>query len=188
MNATTTEPLLTADEFMRLHGGETCVELFRGRMVRYPMPGGPHGYICNNASAIITPFVRAHNLGRVFSNDTFTRVRPGEKTDTLRGPDLAFISYNRWPKDRAIPQGPLPVAPDLVVEVRSPTDRIPYLSAKASEYLEAGVTVVIVIDPDTESLAVFRENELPIRMHNGDELTLPDVLPAFVVQVQKFFE
>src|SRR5581483_12031025 len=97
MNTTTTEPLVTADEFMRLHGGETCVELVKGRVVRYPMPGGPHGYICNNASAIITPFVRAQSLGRVFSNDTFTRVRPGEKTDTLRGPDLAFISYNRWP-------------------------------------------------------------------------------------------
>jgi Uma2 family endonuclease len=187
MNPTTlTEPLLTADEFMRLHGSETRVELFRGRVVRYPMPHGPHGYICNNASAIITPFVREHKLGRVFSNDTFTRVRLKEPTDTVRGADVAFVSFAKMPPGD-VPGGPLPT-PDLVIEVRSPSDRISQLSAKASEYLETGVAVVIVIDPETESLAAYRENEFPIRMHNGDELTLPDVLPGFAVQVRQFFE
>ncbi len=151
------------------------------------MPGGPHGYICNNASAIITPYVREHGLGRVFSNDTFTKTRVKEPTETLRGPDVAFVSYARMPKG-PIPNGPLPCAPDLVIEVRSPSDRIPQLSTKATEYLDAGVTVVIVLDPDTESLAVYRENELPIRMHNSDELTLPEVLPGFAVEVKKFFE
>jgi len=187
MSTTATEPLMTGDEFLRQHGGETCVELVRGQIVRYPMPGGPHGYICNNASAIITPFVREHGLGRVFSNDTFTKTRVKEETETLRGPDVAFVSYTRMPKG-PIPNGPIPCAPDLVIEVRSPSDRIPQLSAKATEYLDAGVVVVIVLDPETESLAVFRENEFPIRMHNSDELTLPDVLPGFAVEVKKFFE
>jgi Uma2 family endonuclease len=187
MNTTSTEPLLTADEFMRRHGGETCIELVRGQVVRYPMPGGPHGYICNNASALITPFVREHDLGRVFSNDTFTRTRTKETTSTLRGPDVAFVSYSRLPKG-PVPEGPLPFSPDLAIEVRSPTDRIPQLSSKATEYLDAGVTVVLVLDPDTESVAIYRENELPIRMHNGDELSLPDVLPGFSVPVKKFFE
>ena len=187
MSTIATEPLLTAGEFLRLHGGETCVELVRGQVVRYPMPGGPHGYVCNNASAIITPFVREHGLGRVFSNDTFTKTRLKETTETLRGPDVAFVSYTRMPKG-SIPEGPLPCVPDLVVEVRSPSDRIPQLSTKATEYLDSGVTVVVVLDPETESLAIYRENEFPIRMHNGDELTLPDVLPGFAVAVKKFFE
>ncbi len=187
MSTTATEPLMTAEEFLRLHGAETCVELVRGQVVRYPMPGGPHGYVCNNASAIITPFVREHGLGRVFSNDTFTKTRVSEVKETLRGPDVAFVSYARMPKG-PIPNGPLPCAPDLVIEVRSPSDRISQLSTKASEYLDAGVTVVIVLDPETESLAVYRENEFPIRMHNSDELTLPEVLPGFSVEVKKFFE
>jgi Uma2 family endonuclease len=186
MNTTATGTM-TLDEFLRLHGGETCIELVRGQVVRYPMPGGPHGYICNNASLIITLFVREHQLGRVFSNDTFTRTRLKETTDSVRGPDVAFVSFARMPKG-PIPAGPLPCAPDLVVEVRSPTDRISQLTAKASEYLDAGTTVVIVLDPETESLAVFRENELPIRMHNSDQLTLPDVLPGFKVEAKKFFE
>ena len=187
MSTTATEPLLTADEFMKRHGGETCVELVRGQVVRYPMPGGPHGYIAGNATAMLHNFIREHGLGRVFSNDTLTRTRVKEATETLRGPDVAFVSYARLPKG-PIPEGPLPCAPDLVVEVRSPSDRIPQLSAKATEYLDAGVTVVLVIDPDTESIAVYRENELPIRMHNSDELALPDVLPGFTVQVKRFFE
>lgn len=187
MSTATTAALLTADEFLQLHGGETCVELVRGHVVRYPMPGGPHGYITGNATAMLHHFVREHGLGRVFSNDTFTRTRVTEPAGSLRGPDLAFVSYARMPKG-PIPDGPLPCAPDLVVEVRSPSDRIPQLSAKASEYLDAGVTVVLVLDPETESLAVFREDELPTRMHNGDELALPDVLPGFAVQVKAFFE
>jgi Uma2 family endonuclease len=186
MNTTATEPLLTADEFMRQHGGETCVELFRGRVVRYPMPGGPHGYIISRVNAFLFNFIESHNLGRVFANDTFVKVRLKEAAETLRGADVAYVSFAKMPPGD-VPEGPLPVPPELVVEVRSPSDRIPQLSAKASEYLEAGVTVVVVIDPETESLAVYRENELPIRMHNGDKLTLPDVLPGFEVQVSKFF-
>jgi Uma2 family endonuclease len=185
MSPTTQPAILTASEFLRNHGGETCVELVEGRVVRYPMPGGPHGYVCNNASHILTTFVKEHGLGRVFSNDTFTKVK--ENLDTLRGPDVAFVSYARLPKG-PIPEGPLPVPPDLVIEVRSPTDRISQLTAKAGEYGEAGVTVVIVLDPATESAAVFRGDELPQRLHNGDELTLPDVLPDFSVPVKRFFE
>jgi Uma2 family endonuclease len=182
---TTTEPVLTAEEFLRRYGGETNVELVNGRVVRYPMPGGPHGYVCNNASHILTTFVKEHGLGRVFSNDTFTRVK--ENLDTLRGPDVAFVSYARLPKG-PIPEGPLPVPPDLVIEVRSPTDRVSQLTAKASEYNEAGVTVVVVLDPQTESAAVFRGDELPQRLHNGDELAVPDVMPGFAVLVRRFFE
>ncbi|WP_439631923.1 Uma2 family endonuclease [Gemmata sp.] len=187
MSTATTAALLTADEFLRLHGGETCVELVRGHVVRCSVRGATHGYVCNNATAMLHHFAREHGLGQVFSNDTFTRTRLKETADSVRGPDVAFVSYARMPKG-PIPDGPLPCAPDLVVEVRSPSDRIPHLSAKASEYLDAGVTVVLVLDPETESLAVFRENEFPVRMHNGDELALPDVFPGFAVAVKAFFE
>jgi Uma2 family endonuclease len=184
--ATATEPLLTADEFMKQYGDETWVDLVKGRVVRYPMPGGPHGYVASNAAAMLHSFVKEHKLGRVFTNDTFVRVRLKEPTDTLRGADVAFVSFAKMPGK--IPEGPLPVSPELIVEVRSPTDRISQLGAKAAEYLDAGVTGVVILDPKTESAAVYREDEFPIRMHNGDELTLPDVLPGFAVRVSQFFE
>lgn len=183
---TATEELLTADEFLRRHGDDSGVELVKGRIVRCPMPGARHGYVAGNVTALIHAFVRQHNLGRVFSHDTFVRTKRGEGGESVRGPDVAFVSYERLPAGE-VPKGPIPVPPNLVVEVRSPSDRISQLSAKASEYLEAGVTVVVVIDPDTESAAVYREDEFPIRMHNGDELTLPDVLPGFSMRVADLF-
>ena len=74
-------------------------------------------------------------------------------------------------------------------EVRSPTDRTSDILRRVSEYLNAGVTVVVVLDPALECATVYRQtDDFPQRMHNGDELTLPDVLPGFAVPVRRFVE
>jgi len=184
MNTTETE-LLTYDEFNRLHGDEKLIDLVNGRVVRYPMPHAEHGYVAANASVIISTFVRANGLGRGFACDTFIRTKIDPPS--CRGADFCFVSYAKIPKEPRLPQGPIVVAPELVVEVRSPTDRPGAVNEKVDEYLAAGIGVVVVIDPETESLAVHRKDELPVRMHNGDELTLPDVLPGFAVKVSEFF-
>jgi len=183
--STATQTILSEQEFLQLHGGETLVDLVAGQVVRYPMPGGPHGYIVTNAVAILHAFVKSNNLGRVFICDTFVRT----KTDpvTLRGADVAYLSYERLPKG-PIPEGPLPVAPELVIEVRSPSDRLSAVAAKVEEYLEAGVRVVVYLDPKYELAAVHQGDEFARRLHNGDELTFPDILPGFAVPVRRFFE
>ncbi len=184
--STTTATLLSGDEFLRLYGDDKRVELVDGQIVRYPMPGMEHGVVCSTANYLITAFVRENHLGRVMGNDNFilTKTSP----DRYRGADVCFVSYAKLAKDAVVPKGPLPVPPDLVIEVRSPSDRIGEMTDKAIEYIKAGVPVVIVLDPESESLAVFRAEEFPIRMHNSDELTLPEVLPGFSVQVKEFFE
>ena len=186
-HTTTVSPeTITGSDFLRTYGNQTGVELVRGRVVRYPMPGVEHGYVLNNASYLITDHVKRHDLGQVMSADTFIRT---DSTDhTYRGADVCFISYARLPKSEGRPKGPFESPPELVIEVKSPTDRLRKLGEKAYEYLAAGVRVVLVLDPDTGSVAVFREDELPIRLHNGDELTIPDVLPGFTVTVKKSFE
>jgi Uma2 family endonuclease len=108
--------------------------------------------------------------------------------DTVRGADVMFYSYAR------LPRGPLPktgyfsTSPDLVVEVRSPGDGWGELTAKVSEYLKAGVTVVAVLDPRTESLTVYRADEPPQTVAAGDEFTLPDLLGEFRAAVRSFFD
>ena len=62
------------------------------------------------------------------------------------------------------------------------------MSRKAHTYLDAGVRLVLVLDPEHDSAGIYRPDELPQRMHNGDVLTLPDVLPGFAVPVARFFE
>ena len=185
-STTSIRPFVTAEEFVKLHGHESGVELVKGRVVRCPMPGVKHGEVCLNAGSIIRDFVKRHGLGRVVSNDT--SVRTGTSPDTYRGGDICFISYAVLPKDREPPEGPFEQPPELVVEVRSPTDRLNQLTAKATEYLEAGVKAVVILDPKTESAAVFRMDELPQRFSNGDELSFPDILPGFAVAVRTFFE
>ena len=93
----------------------------------------------------------------------------------------------RLAKDADVPEGPLEFPPELVVEVRSPSDGVRAMTDKAYEYLEAGVRVAVVFDPPTESVGVFRAGELPQRYSNGDDLKLSDVLPGFAVPVRRFF-
>lgn len=185
--ATPSPPLMTAEEFVRLHGNESGVELVKGRVRRTPMPTGKHGEICLTAGALIREFAKTTRLGRAMCNDTFVRV--GTNPDTYRGADVCFISYVRLPESEPTPDRPLEVAPDLVIEVRSRSDRTSDVLQKVGDYLGAGVTVVVVLDPNIEAAAVYRQaDDFPQRMHNGDELTLPDVLPGFAVPVRRFFE
>src|SRR5262249_51181278 len=156
-----------------------------GIIVRLPMPGAKHGAIASEVNYRLTDHVKRHNLGRVFGNDTFVRVR--SNPDTYFGPDVCFVSFEKIPKEAEVPEGPLEMPPELVIEVRSPSDRVRAMTDKAYEYIEAGVRVAVVFDPPTESVGVFRAGELPQRFSNGDELTLPDVLPGFEVPVRQFF-
>lgn len=179
-------PKVSGEEFLRLHGDDTGVELVNGIVVRTPMPGSKHGEVCVNAVLLIGNFVKRHKLGRVMSNDTFVRTRT--EPDGFRGADVVFVSYETLPADQPTPKGPLTPPLELVVEVRSPSDSFAEMSTKAYEYLEAGVKVVLVLDPETESAGVFRPTELPQRFHNGDTVTVPDILPEFAVPVAQFFE
>jgi len=182
----TTTPLMSAEEFLRDYGDTDGVELVLGQLVRLPMPGGKHGRISGKAYGILYDYLKLQNLGRVATNDAF--IRAHNDPVSYRGPDLLYVSHALLPADQEFPDGPFEFAPELVIEVRLPSDRLKKVIEKGQEYLDAGVKVVIIIDPDTESLGVFRAEELPMRYHNGDIVTLPDVLPGFSTPVKAFFE
>lgn len=175
--------LMTPAEFLRLHGGECSVDLVKGRIVRDPMPGGEHGELCGEAFAILREFVKPRDLGRLMINDTFVYVG----SDTVRGADVCFISYKRLPKDQPTPKGPFETPPELVIEVRSPSDRMRAVLDKVDDYLQAGVDVVVLLEPAAKSATIFRKGSDQQLLEN-DELTLPDILPGFSVPVRKFFE
>lgn len=111
--------LLTAEEFVRQYPDRRA-DLVRGVVVEKPMPGSKHGKVANWFAFYLTQHVVAHNLGHVMTNDTTVVV--ARNPDTGRGADVLFVSYAKLPKG-AVSDGPLTVAPDLVVEVRSPSDR-----------------------------------------------------------------
>jgi Uma2 family endonuclease len=179
-----TPPALTIDEFLKLHGGELGVELVRGQVVRYPMPGAKHGMVCLNAGVIVREFVRSEKTGRACSNDTFVRISDG----TLRGADVAYWSYARFPREHPMPDGVIDVSPELVFEVRSPSDLWTDMLGKMLDYIRAGVDVVVILDPPTESATVYRSGTRQDTFEKDETLTIPDVLPGFAVPVARFFE
>jgi Uma2 family endonuclease len=176
--------LLTAVEFADRYGGQ-CAELVKGEVRELSMPFAKHGKICMKFCFLLMQHVEKHDLGHVMSNDSFVLTR--KNPDTVRGADLCYYPYEQLPKGK-VPNGLLPVTPELVVEVRSPSDGWNEIFIKVGEYLSADVKVVVVLDTITMSASVYRKNELQQIFHNGDELIIPDVLPGFAIRVASLFE
>jgi Uma2 family endonuclease len=176
--------LITAKEFARMPDDGTIQELVRGRIVRMPPPIPYHGQICVEFVLALGEFVRSHGLGRIVANDS--GVVTERDPDTVRGADVCYYSKARLPNELPHDQY-ADVVPDLVVEVRSPSDRWRKILAKVGEYLSAGVTVVIVADPTTSSVLVYRDEGSPQTFGPNDSLTIPDLLPGFSAPVARFF-
>jgi len=119
------------------------------------------------------------------SNDS--GVITDREPDTVRGADVSYYSFSR------LPRGPLAEGygneiPELVVEVRSPGDRWRDIQKKITEYLQAGVLAVVVLDPGPRTAHVFSADDPPRTLGAEDELTLPGILDGFRVRVGRFFE
>lgn len=175
--------LLTADEFEARYP-ESLYDLIKGKLKERPMAGFEHGWLCFLVSRLIGNFAIDNNLGRVITNDT--RVELAHDPDSVLGMDVAYISYSRLPKSER-PSTRLAVAPELVVEVRSPSEAWTEVMSKAVLYLQAGVTVVLIVDPVSVSVSEYRDDVVQRTYFVGDTLTLDDVLPGFRLAVADLF-
>ena len=183
----TVERLLTAEEYAQLPDNGVPTELVRGRVVSLNIPASRHGWLCVRVVKLLAVYVDDNGLGRVFCNDAgmITERDP----DTVRGPDISFFSYSRIPKGASL-EGYAEVAPEVVFEVRSPSDRWPKILRRVSEFLNAGVFAVYVVDAQKESVTVFdAETDPPGRTLEGDdELTFPEPLSDLRIGVRQLFE
>jgi Uma2 family endonuclease len=181
---TTAQKLLTAEEFMELPETRdgSRQELIRGMIVTMPPPKGRHGVCCSKLNRLIGNHVEAQRLGNTASNDTgwITERAP----DTVRGPDVAFWSYQRAPE---VPDGYYEVAPDLAVEVVSPSDTHTRVQEKVRHYLKHGARMVWVVDPELRIVTVYRNATESRTLEETDSLSGEDVLPGFSVLVAELF-
>jgi len=182
----TTVGLLTAEEFARLPEERSrCSELVRGVIVRVTPPRFRHGFVTLNFASELRQFVREHELGWVVSNDS--GVITERDPDTVRGPDIAYFSYQRLPRDAVVELYP-PVLPELAIEIKSPDDRWAEIRLKVNEYLRAGVTVVCTVDYQARTVSMFYSDKPSVTLNENDEITLPEALPGFCVLVRRLFE
>jgi Uma2 family endonuclease len=177
--------LITAEQFARRPDPGYPEELVQGRVVAMSVPDRRHGYVCGRAVLIFGNFVETREIGRVMCNDS--GVITERDPDTVRGADVAYYSYSRLPKG-TLPTGYGPEKPELVVEVRSSNDRWREVLEKVSEYLNAGVLVVVVLDPEPQIAHVFSADDPPRMLATDEELTLPGVLDDFRAPIRRFFE
>lgn len=178
-----TATLITADEFARMSFG-VPVELIEGEIVEMTIPGGRHGETCFVTAAKLAMWILGGAAFRVTTNDA--GVVTHRNPDSVRGPDLSVTRRDRLPGGK-MPIGPLAIPPDLVIEIRSPSDRWPDVIEKVSQFLHAGVLEVWVIDPEIGHVHVFRANDEPTILNRDDILQSPE-LPGFHCRVAELFE
>ena len=176
--------LMSVEEFERLPPPEHCrYELVDGEVVELTFPTPLHNLTVLRVSRILEQFVLENELGIVFPADTgFVLSRqPG----TLRGPDVAFVSAERAAGLNL--RANIPGAPDLAVEVISPTDTLRGMRRKVDQYLAAGCRTVWVLDADKRGGEIFEPGARPRVLLAQDELTCPELLPGFAIAVDELF-
>ena len=176
---------LTAEEYGKLPDNGRPTELVRGRIVEMNRPFTSHGYYMQRIVYLLTQFVEPHGLGRVVCGDA--GVVTQRDPDSVRGPDVAFYSYQRIPRG-PLPEGYWPTSPELVFEIRSEDDRWKDVIQKVGEYLNANVLTVVVVDPVPKRVHLFSADHETTILNIADKLTFPDVLPGFDVVVGRLFE
>ena len=129
-------------------------------------------------------YVRAHNLGRIFGeNAGYVLAR---NPDTVLAPDVSFLRRERI-LYKAMLRGFFEGAPDLAVEVISPSNRPSEMRRKAHKYLAAGTRLVWIIEPKDQTALIMRPNEEPILVPADGTLDGEDVVPGFLCQLQTLF-
>jgi Uma2 family endonuclease len=158
-------------------------ELVRGEVITMAPSGSEHGGIIVNITVLLDRFVRSHQLGRIFGAETGFIIR--RDPDTVRAPDVAFVRADRLPAK--LPRGFFDGAPDLAVEVLSPGDRASKVQAKIHDWLSAGCRSIWIVDPENQSVTLYKSDRDIAVLHSADTLVDPDILSGFTVTVSKFF-
>jgi Uma2 family endonuclease len=186
MSTTTTKKLITADEFAKMPDpiDGSKQELVRGEIITMPPPGFVHGLVQLNVAIALRTHARQTKSGRV---TTASGAITEEGPDTVRGPDVAFWSFKRLPADR-VPKVYANVAPDLCVEVLSPGNTNEKMTRKIKEYFTSGVQMVWVLDPDEQTVTVYRQPGDGRVLWNNTTISAEDLLPGFSCPVAEFFQ
>ncbi|BAZ51009.1 hypothetical protein NIES4103_36320 [Nostoc sp. NIES-4103] len=184
---------ITDLEQLQAEHPEWQMELVDGNIVVM----GPSDYQSEEIGAelirLLGNWVRPRKLGRVTGSSAgfilpVLETENGKEVDSeqrnLRAPDVSFVRADRLKKSQ---RDFVELVPDLMVEIKSKSDRIKPLVEKIQLFLELGTTVGILIDPDKLTLTVYRLNAEPIVLQNNDKLTLPELLPGWELTVSELW-
>jgi len=183
--------ILTAADLSVLREDGWLYELVEGRVVRMPPPKSRHGRLESIIDRALRAYVEQHGLGEVYVGEIgFDLTLPGESKQTVLGADVAFLRTERVPPE---PEGNddeeyISGAPDLVVEIASPSQFRPEMGAKAWTWLQRGARLVWVVWPKRRQVDVWTPGQdEPVTLNVGATLDGGDVLPGFTYALADLF-
>jgi Uma2 family endonuclease len=183
MSATLTKPV-TADELLEMQDDGHRYELVKGELRMAPPPGSEHGEVTMNLAGPLYQHVKNNNLGVVYAAETGFKLE--SNPDTVRAPDVAFVRIESVQRTGRLP-GYRSGAPDLAVEVLSPSDTVTSVEEKVAEWLEAGARMVWVVSPKLHTVTVYRSLTDIVTLTEKDILDGGDVVPGFQIKVADIF-
>ena len=183
MSAAFTRPM-TADELLAMPDDGYRYELVKGELIQMSPTGDEHGQVTVELTAALHVHVKTHSLGRVYAAETGFKLE--SDPDTVRAPDIAFVRRERVDATGTL-KGFRPGAPDLVVEVLTPSDRIGKVEAKVEQWLETGARMVWVVSPKLHTVTVYRSLIDIVTLTEKDILDGGDVVPGFQIKVAEIF-
>ena len=178
-----TKTLLTGEDLWKIVADGSRYELSRGELVPMTPVGIRHAAVVSNLDRMLGGYVKEKGLGVVGPEGGFYLSR---NPDTLRAPDVAFISKDRIAKE-GIPEKFAEFPPDLAVEVLSPEDTASEIQKKVEEYLTAGVPLVWVVDPANQRVTVYRSLQDVKVLTADQELDGGPVLSGFRAPIKEIF-
>lgn len=155
----------------------------KGELLIMPPVGAISGNRESDLNGLVWLWNRQTKLGKVFSSSTIFTLANGAK----RSPDVAWISNQRWQslteeeKERFAP-----ICPDFVIELRSHTDSLTQLQEKMQEYLDSGLRLGWLIDPQNQQVEIYRQNQEVEIVSLPTNLSGEDVLPEFILELPIF--
>ena len=182
---TTKQKILTAADLLRLDSKGIRGELIRGELYETMSAGVNHGKIVINLGSELRYFVKPRRLGSIMGSDTGIILE--RNPDTVREPDIAFISAAKMPLGIDIP-GYSEAVPDLVVEIASPNDSRREVNAKVQMWLSYGVRLVWAVFPATRTVESHPQRGGPTLLTATDALDGGDVLPGFTCKLSDIFD
>ncbi len=174
-----TKTLLTVEEFLRLpEPMDARYELVEGELITVSPTMPEHNDVRDTLLVAFRNFLAGRELGRVWSEQAFHLFG-----DTARIPDISFVRAGRVVDPHQLPEG----APDLVVEVISPTNTPREIERRISDYFAAGCKRVWLVYP--EHREVYIHGLTGVSRRRGDDLLEDtELLPGFSVKVSSLFE
>jgi Uma2 family endonuclease len=178
-----TEKRYTPEDLLTMPDGK-LYELVDGRLVERKTSVWS-SYVAGVIFHLLHSFCCEHRRGWVFPEGTSFRCFPA-LPGRVRKPDVAFIRLQRLSLEQATTEGHCPIAPDLAVEVVSPNDTTYETDEKVREFLDAGVPLVWVVNPEQRTVEIHRATGTGTILRENDEIGGEDVIPGFRSRVGDF--